>query len=100
MLDGGDPEAAPEVGGGQMMRENRQTGEAVPYDPENDNKPEDNFFEFDDEEIDENDEDKVKQFMAVKPWIGAIKEPENHPPVDKSAPDTGYEIEYVYGYRC
>jgi len=38
--------------------------------------------------------------MAVKPWIGAIKEPDNHPPVNKDAPDSGYAIDYVYGYRC
>jgi hypothetical protein len=38
--------------------------------------------------------------MAVKPWIGAIVEPTNHPPVDKSQPDETYELEYVYGYRC
>jgi hypothetical protein len=25
-----------------------------------------------------------KEFMAVKPWIGAIVEPTNHPPVNKS----------------
>lgn len=38
--------------------------------------------------------------MAVKPWIGAIVEPTNHPPVNKSQPDETYELEYVYGYRC
>ena len=38
--------------------------------------------------------------MAVKPWIGAIREPDDHPPVDKSKPDTTYALEYVYGYRC
>ena len=38
--------------------------------------------------------------MAVKPWIGAIKEPDNHPPVNTSKPDTTYQIDYVYGYRC
>jgi len=38
--------------------------------------------------------------MAVKPWIGAIKEPDDHPPVDFSKPDVDYQIEYVYGYRC
>jgi len=36
----------------------------------------------------------------VKPWIGAVKEPANHPKVDKSAPDCALALEYVYGYRC
>ncbi len=40
------------------------------------------------------------QFMAVKPWIGAIKEPSSHPPVNPSPPDARYNLEYVYGYRC
>jgi len=38
--------------------------------------------------------------MAVKPWIGAIKEPDNHPHIDKSQPDVSYRISYVFGYRC
>lgn len=38
--------------------------------------------------------------MAVKPWIGAVMEPDNHPEVNKSKPDETYTLEYVYGYRC
>jgi hypothetical protein len=38
--------------------------------------------------------------MAVKPWIGAVKEPNNHPEVDESQPDKTLQLEYVYGYRC
>lgn len=38
--------------------------------------------------------------MAVKPWKGQIAEPDEHPPVDSSKPDTTYALEYVYGYRC
>lgn len=38
--------------------------------------------------------------MAVKPWKGQIAEPDNHPEVDPSKPDTTYALEYVYGYRC
>jgi hypothetical protein len=38
--------------------------------------------------------------MAVKPWIGAVKEPDNHPDVNKNAPETTYSLEYAYGYRC
>ena len=41
-----------------------------------------------------------EQFMAVKPWIGAVKEPTNHPPPNPSPPDVNYTLEYVYGYRC
>jgi microtubule-associated protein-like 6 len=47
--------------------------------------------------------DKGDQFMAVKPWMGAIKEPS--PPFydDKKnghkPPKCALEIEYVYGYR-
>ena len=38
--------------------------------------------------------------MAVKPWIGAVKEPDNHPPVNSEQPETTYNLEYAYGYRC
>jgi hypothetical protein len=40
------------------------------------------------------------EFMAVKPWIGAVKEPSSHPPPNPSPPDARYSLEYVYGYRC
>lgn len=39
------------------------------------------------------------EFAAVKPWLGAIKEPTNHPAPSKKAPDREYEIDWVYGYR-
>lgn len=38
--------------------------------------------------------------MAVKPWIGAIREPSDHNPADPSAPEVSYTLDYVYGYRC
>lgn len=38
--------------------------------------------------------------MAVKPWIGAVKEPANHPPANSSPPMVQFALEYVYGYRC
>lgn len=38
--------------------------------------------------------------MAVKPWLGAIKEPANHPPPNPSPPNVQFQLEYVYGYRC
>jgi microtubule-associated protein-like 6 len=37
--------------------------------------------------------------MAVKPWIGAVKEPRSHPPANPSPPDVRFKLEYVYGYR-
>jgi echinoderm microtubule-associated protein-like 6 len=38
--------------------------------------------------------------MAVRPWIGAVMEPDNHNDINKDKPDEQYELEYVYGYRC
>lgn len=38
--------------------------------------------------------------MAVKPWLGAIKEPTDAPKKPKkSKPDDEYEMDWVYGYR-
>lgn len=39
------------------------------------------------------------EFMAVKPWLGAIKEPIPVPKIDKSKPSVKYEIDWVYGYK-
>ena len=39
------------------------------------------------------------EFAAVKPWLGAIKEPKTHPKPNKNAPKEDYEIDWVYGYR-
>ena len=58
-------------------------------------KPETDFFEFEAEEQVEGE-----QFMAVKPWIGAIKTPDPEQEVNKDVPDETYMIEHVYGYRC
>lgn len=38
--------------------------------------------------------------MAVKPWIGAIVEPTNPPPVNNAEPDVDYCLDWVFGYRC
>lgn len=40
------------------------------------------------------------QALAVKEWVGQIQAPDPCPNVDKSAPNTNLELEYVYGYRC
>ena len=39
------------------------------------------------------------EFAAVKPWLGAIKEPKDHPKPVKKAPDVEYAVDWVYGYR-
>jgi hypothetical protein len=39
------------------------------------------------------------EFMAVKPWLGAIKCPSNPPPTSDSPPDADLELEWVHGYR-
>lgn len=42
--------------------------------------------------------------MAVKPWLGVIKNsvPSNYKPSkgDSQGPDATLELEYVFGYRC
>ena len=37
--------------------------------------------------------------MAVKPWLGAIKEPVPKPKVNPQKPNQEYEIDWVYGYK-
>jgi echinoderm microtubule-associated protein-like 6 len=39
-------------------------------------------------------------FLAVKPWIGAMFEPSEHPDPDPSPPDEEFKLEYVFGYRA
>jgi microtubule-associated protein-like 6 len=39
------------------------------------------------------------EFGAVKPWLGAIKEPIPKPKVNKKAPAEKFDIDWVYGYR-
>jgi len=39
------------------------------------------------------------EFAAVKPWLGAIKEPTSHPKPTKKAPKEDYAIDWVWGYR-
>jgi WD40 repeat protein len=42
------------------------------------------------------------QFMAVKPWEGAVKPPSNYrfAAGDDDAPDAELDLEFVHGYRC
>jgi hypothetical protein len=39
------------------------------------------------------------EFAAVKPWLGAIKEPKNKPKANKKEPVDNYGIDWIYGYR-
>ena len=43
-------------------------------------------------------DDPVEQFMAVKPWIGAIVAPTNYTKPEDSAPTDSLAIEWVYGF--
>ena len=39
--------------------------------------------------------------MAIKPWLGAIKEPTyEYPKQSRKMPKVDVELEYVHGYRC
>lgn len=40
------------------------------------------------------------QFMATRPYMGAIQEPEEHNDESTDVPDVDYQLEYVYGYRA
>ena len=37
--------------------------------------------------------------MACKPWLGAIKEPDEVPMNNAEVPDERYEIDFVHGYK-
>lgn len=37
--------------------------------------------------------------LFVKPWMGAVVEPEKHNKINPSLPDVEYEIDFVYGYK-
>jgi len=50
---------------------------------EDNGAPENDFFDFEEEEVDV----ATQEFMAVKPWIGAVVEPDNHNEVNKDKPD-------------
>jgi hypothetical protein len=63
---------------------NRKTGKGAPEDA--------GFFEEEEEQV-------GQEFMATKPWIGAVKEPDNHNDVNKEKCEETYALEYVYGYR-
>lgn len=82
-----DPELNDETG--SRMKFNKKTGEARELKDG-----------VDDELFAVEDAGEGEQFMAVKPWIGQIAEPDNHNPVNNDKPDERYALDYVYGYRC
>eukprot|EP01041_Mallomonas_annulata_P001002 gene1002-1969_t len=38
------------------------------------------------------------EFMAVKPWLGAIRAPSRPPPINAKAPTAGLRLKWVHGY--
>jgi WD40 repeat protein len=78
------------------MKMDKRSDTVVERDVVNEDRPEDDCFEFE-EEI---QEEEIAKFLSVKPWIGAVKEPDNHPEVNTEKPDETMQLEYVYGYRC
>lgn len=85
-----------EEGADEVDVPHEKTKKTKPKVPEPEKDPNDIF---DSEKLDEGD-----QFMAVKPWMGAIKEPSYQYYNDKKygfkPPKVDLQIEYVYGYRC
>ena len=66
--------------------------EAKVVEEESDGLPSDDEFYVDPPEMGD-------QFMACKPWLGAIKEPDNAPDVNVNPPDQQFEIDFVHGYK-
>lgn len=79
--------------GGVRRKYDKKSGKAVVCDGgKDDDGREDDFFEV--------EEAEGEQFMAVRPWIGQIEEPDNHNERNDDVPDVTYALEYVYGYRA
>ena len=52
-----------------------------------------------DDSFAESEPEEGDQFMSCKPWLGAIKQPEPVPLINKQPPAQSYEIEFVHGYK-
>ena len=56
-----------------------------------------------DDEIDDYDIERYEgngdEFMAIKPWLGAVKGPSRDVPTSNNTPDVSLELDWVYGYR-
>lgn len=76
----------------KRLKYNSKTGEYDEVEHGEDDKPEDDFFAA--EEAGEGE-----QFMAVRPWIGQIAEPDSHNEPSSEKPEETYALDYVFGYR-
>ena len=45
-------------------------------------------------------DDEPEEFMAVKPWVGAIVPPTNPPPTSSTEPVVDIELDFVHGYTA
>jgi len=70
----------------------KDEGEEVKSDSESDGLPSDDEFFVEKPEVGD-------QFMACKPWLGAIKAPDVLPAINESMPEESYEIDFVHGYK-
>lgn len=57
------------------------------------------IFEQDEDLFAEQKEGNGEQFMACKPWIGAVVAPTKPPANNGAIPDVNYKLDYVFGYR-
>jgi WD40 repeat protein len=78
--------------GGKKKAFDKKTGKAI----EKEKVTADREFDF----FEGADAGSGEQFMAVRPYEGAIVEPAQHNDPSNSAPDVTYNLEYVYGYRA
>lgn len=108
---GGDKSAivwATDFGAGGTLQEEEDDGEATDEDNDGEiakkKKPVKNTkkVETKDTMFAEEDLDKGDEFMAVKPWLGAIKEPSEVKkiPMASKKPKCSITLDYCYGYRC
>ncbi|KAK1947175.1 Echinoderm microtubule-associated protein-like 6 [Phytophthora citrophthora] len=63
-------------------------------------EPEDTTDSSAESEEESFDEPMGDEFMAVKPWIGAIVAPTNAATPNSREPDLSVELEWVYGYQA
>eukprot|EP01022_Parablepharisma_sp_SALTPOND_P026492 TRINITY_DN641_c0_g1_i1.p1 TRINITY_DN641_c0_g1~~TRINITY_DN641_c0_g1_i1.p1 ORF type:complete len:759 (-),score=97.78 TRINITY_DN641_c0_g1_i1:138-2414(-) len=81
---------------GEKIVYDKKTGEAaVASDPyaRKENRAGDEML-FEEESV-----SAGEKFGAVLPFLGALVEPDKHPPINNAEPDENYALEYVYGYR-
>ncbi|KAL7687927.1 putative guanylate cyclase activating protein [Plasmopara halstedii] len=90
-------------GNDRAIMEWRIVSEDEPLQVANEPNGQTSQMELDNETIDSNEEtldDSVgDEFMAVKPWIGAIIAPTNAATPNSRQPDLNVELEWVYGYQ-